>query len=67
MFTAEKKRICYFVNWAQFRSGNAKYTYADIDPSLCSHIVFAYVGLDKHHKLEASEYNDEGTSITKGV
>ena len=64
--TNAMKRICYFDNWAQWRSDNAKHTYANIDPSLCSHIVFAFVGMNGND-LEAIEYNDEDSATHKGV
>ncbi|KAI0209831.1 Acidic mammalian chitinase [Lamellibrachia satsuma] len=60
------KRICYFVNWAQYRPGFAKHNYTHIDPSLCSHLIIAFAGMDGN-KLEAIEWNDEDTPTRTGV
>jgi len=62
------KRICYFVNWAQYRKGNGKHTYSEIDPELCSHVIIAFVAMtEDSHQLKATEWNDEDTETTVGV
>ncbi|KAI8435064.1 hypothetical protein MSG28_003474 [Choristoneura fumiferana] len=40
------KVVCYYSNWAWYRTGSGKYTPSDIDPSLCTHIVYAFAVLD---------------------
>ncbi|XP_069365183.1 probable chitinase 10 isoform X2 [Maniola hyperantus] len=42
----EYKVVCYYTNWAWYRSSAGKYTPSDIDPSLCTHIVYAFAALD---------------------
>ena len=65
--TNTTKRICYFDDWSQFRKGHGiRHSYTNIDPSLCSHIVFAFVGMNGND-LIATEYHDEDTAIHKGV
>ncbi|XP_050082117.1 probable chitinase 10 [Anopheles aquasalis] len=41
------KVVCYFTNWAWYRQGNGKYLPEDIDPQLCTHIVYGFAVLDR--------------------
>lgn len=40
------KIVCYFTNWAWYRRGVGKYVPEDIDPNLCTHIVYGFAVLD---------------------
>lgn len=40
------KIVCYFTNWAWYRRGLGKYTPEDINPDLCTHIVYGFAVLD---------------------
>lgn len=42
----EYKVVCYFTPWAFYRSDLYKYAPENVDPSLCTHIVYAYASLD---------------------
>ncbi|CAH0390045.1 unnamed protein product [Bemisia tabaci] len=42
----QRKVICYFTNWAWYRKGTGKYLPQDIDPELCSHIIYGFASLD---------------------
>lgn len=46
-----KSVICYFTNWSWYRQGNGKYSPADIDPNLCSHVIYGFATLDPHSLL----------------
>ncbi|CAG5132773.1 unnamed protein product [Candidula unifasciata] len=50
--------ICFYTNWAQYRSGSASFTVSKIDPTLCTHINFAFAKLDGNNIAEY-EYNDK--------
>ncbi|KAJ8681992.1 hypothetical protein QAD02_017784 [Eretmocerus hayati] len=41
----EKKIVCYFGSWAVYREGNGRISIPDIDPTLCTHLVYTFVGL----------------------
>nr|ANW69904.1 chitinase 2 [Cosmopolites sordidus] len=38
--------ICYHGTWSRYRSGNGSLKISDIDASLCTHYIYAFVGLD---------------------
>ncbi|XP_076659481.1 chitinase-3-like protein 1 [Halictus rubicundus] len=43
---AEKKIVCYFGSWAVYRPGNGQIQISDINPSLCTHMVYTFVGVN---------------------
>ena len=34
--------VCYFINWAWYRTGNGKYSADDVDPTLCTIVNYAF-------------------------
>lgn len=49
--------VCYYTNWSQYRQG-AVFLPENIDPYLCSHIIYAYAQI-KNGLLATRESNDE--------
>ncbi|XP_035893380.1 probable chitinase 10 [Anopheles stephensi] len=43
---ATDRVVCYFGSWATYRIGNGKYDVENINPNLCTHIIYTFVGLD---------------------
>ncbi|XP_058795563.1 chitotriosidase-1-like isoform X2 [Phymastichus coffea] len=43
--SSEKKVVCYFSSWAVYRPNNGKFDISHIDPSLCTHMIYAFVGI----------------------
>uniref|UniRef100_A0A096MMJ1 Acidic mammalian chitinase n=1 Tax=Papio anubis TaxID=9555 RepID=A0A096MMJ1_PAPAN len=48
---------CYFSNWAQYRSGLGRFTPDDIDPCLCTHLIYVFAGR-QNNKITTIEWND---------
>ena len=46
LLTDKYKVICYYTNWSWYRQGEAKYSPADIDLNLCTHILYGFATLD---------------------
>ncbi|XP_011310397.1 chitinase-3-like protein 1 [Fopius arisanus] len=44
--SADKVIYCYFGSWSCYRPKNGKFIVEDIDPSLCTHLVYTFVGLE---------------------
>lgn len=52
--------VCYYTNWSHKRPGAGKFSPEDLDPTLCTHLVFAFANLNSDFKLVASEPSDAG-------
>lgn len=38
---------CYLGSWAVYRPSHGKFSVEDIDPTLCTHVVYAFAGMDE--------------------
>ncbi|XP_026571392.1 chitotriosidase-1-like [Pseudonaja textilis] len=52
------KLVCYFTNWSQYRQDRGKFLPKDIDPKLCTYLIYAFAGM-KDNKITTAEWNDE--------
>lgn len=52
-------RVCYYTNWAQYRPEGAKFFPEDIDPFLCTHIMYSFAKIDSQNKIAMYEWNDD--------
>lgn len=35
--------MCYYADWTVYRPGNGKFDISNVDPTLCTHIIYAFV------------------------
>ncbi|GFO01584.1 chitinase, partial [Plakobranchus ocellatus] len=61
-----QRRVCYHTNWSQYRPGDGKFMPEDIDPNLCTHLIYSFAKLTNDH-LAAFEWNDEDTAWSTGL
>nr|XP_032641724.1 chitotriosidase-1-like isoform X3 [Chelonoidis abingdonii] len=52
------KLVCYFTNWSQNRPAQGRFLPKDIDPNLCTHLIYAFAGMDDN-RITTVEGNDE--------
>ncbi|XP_053338997.1 acidic mammalian chitinase-like isoform X1 [Clarias gariepinus] len=50
--------ICYFTSWSQYRPDPVKYVPSDIDPFLCTHLIYAFASINSN-QLVTYVQNDE--------
>ncbi|KAM4570582.1 acidic mammalian chitinase-like [Fundulus diaphanus] len=53
------KLVCYFTNWSQYRPGLGKYTPENVDPNICTHLIYAFSIISPSNELSTSQWNDE--------
>lgn len=63
---AERRIVCYYTNWSVYRPGTAKFSPQNINPYLCTHLIYAFGGFTKENALKPfDKYQDieKGTKI----
>lgn len=64
------KLVCYYANWAIYRPSIAKFTPQNINPYLCTHLIYAFGGLSGRFEVKPFDaYNDiqQGKVPTKSL
>ncbi|KAL5275104.1 Cht6 family protein [Megaselia abdita] len=58
--TSEGGRVvCYYTNWSVYRPGTAKFSPQNINPYLCTHLIYAFGGFTKDNTLKPfDKYQD---------
>uniref|UniRef100_A0A182W4Z3 Uncharacterized protein n=1 Tax=Anopheles minimus TaxID=112268 RepID=A0A182W4Z3_9DIPT len=51
--------VCYYTNWSVYRPGTAKFTPQNINPYLCTHLIYSFGGFTKENTLKPyDKYQD---------
>ena len=58
--------FCYYGSWATYRPGIGKFDVENIDTSLCTHIIYAFMGLRYGIIYSLDPYNDYEEAYGKG-
>jgi chitinase len=54
--------VCYVHGWAANRPGNGEFLVENIDPMLCTHIIYAFAVLDNiTHSIQSDEDSELDT------
>uniref|UniRef100_A0A8C6T8T3 Acidic mammalian chitinase n=1 Tax=Neogobius melanostomus TaxID=47308 RepID=A0A8C6T8T3_9GOBI len=56
---ADYKLVCYFTNWSQYRPGLGRFVPDNVDPNLCTHLIYAYSIISRSNQLSTYEWNDD--------
>lgn len=60
--------VCYYGSWAVYRPGRGKYPVENIDPFLCTHIIYGFTGLGHDNRMRALDpWNDLYDNYGKGA
>ncbi|KAJ3653198.1 hypothetical protein Zmor_012462 [Zophobas morio] len=54
---ATDKVVCYHGIWSAYRRGNGRFTVEDIDPTLCTHLIYSFVGITDDGSVRHLEEN----------
>ncbi|KAK7501474.1 hypothetical protein BaRGS_00007278 [Batillaria attramentaria] len=60
------RRVCYYTNWSQYRPSSGKFVPENVDPTLCTHLIYTFAKL-VGNQLKAFEWNDESTAWSTGM
>lgn len=39
--------VCYYGSWSIYRTGDGKFNVSHIDPTLCTHLIYTFVGISE--------------------
>ena len=66
--TANYKMVCYYGSWAVYRPGAGKFDVENIDPTICTHIVYGFTGLNYDNTMVTLDsWNDLYDNWGKGA
>jgi chitinase len=64
----DKVLVCYYGSWAVYRPGAGKFDVEDIDPYMCTHVIYSFAGLNAGSSVMESldPFNDLYDNNGKG-
>jgi len=52
------KLVCHITNWSQYRPDNGKFTPQNVDPFLCTHVIYTMATINSFNQITPVEWND---------
>lgn len=52
---------CYYASWGIYRPGNGTFKIEYIDPKLCTHLIYSFVGLNLNGMIDSLDYSNDVT------
>ncbi|KOX77106.1 Chitotriosidase-1 [Melipona quadrifasciata] len=46
-----RRIVCYYGSWAAYRRGLGEFETKDIDPTLCTHIIYTFIGISQDRRI----------------
>uniref|UniRef100_A0A6G1S735 chitinase n=1 Tax=Aceria tosichella TaxID=561515 RepID=A0A6G1S735_9ACAR len=63
-----KNLVCYYGTWAVYRPDGGKFAVEDIDPFLCTHVIYGFTGLSYDNLIKPLDpWNDLEDNYGKGA
>ena len=60
--------VCYYGSWSTYRWGNDKFDVENIDPNICTHLIYTFAGLGSNNTIISLDpYNDLYEEWGKGA
>jgi chitinase len=59
--------VCYYGAWAVYRPGRGKFRVEDIDPKLCTHLVYGFAKLEDNAIQSYDPWEDLKDNYGKGI
>ncbi|KAK5863917.1 hypothetical protein PBY51_000904 [Eleginops maclovinus] len=56
---SSSRLVCYFTNWSQYRPGQGKFMPQNVESNLCTHLIYAFSGINQANELVTIEWNDD--------
>ncbi|GLV40355.1 Chitinase 7 [Carabus blaptoides fortunei] len=67
-WAAPDKVVCYYGSWAVYRQEPGKFDVEQIDPNLCTHIIYSFVGIGEDGSVRVLDaWNDLEENWGKGA
>lgn len=49
--------MCYYASWSLYRVFEGKFTTENIDPQLCTQVIYSFAGLDLNLQISSLDSN----------
>ncbi|KAI3356870.1 hypothetical protein L3Q82_003515 [Scortum barcoo] len=56
--------VCYYTSWSKYRPDGGKFEVSNIDPTLCTHLIYAFSSINYVHELIPAEESDKQNYVS---